>query len=204
LRRILGGANGSTFPHRAFSDEERALALDRFRRLRPHLEDGLPLARLARAEGIPLRTARRWVRRYREQGLAGLVRRPRSDLFGGDDATGLKEDVGPEAAGDELPPSIVRLPSAGDAPPAAGDPPWRLLEERRLDPNRGAAWGYQRVSAWRVSPTDPDATPMQTRTGAALGYHDHYVVDGGKARVILAALVTPADVMENVPLRDLL
>ena len=38
----------------------------------------------------------------------------------------------------------------------------------------------------------------------ALGYHDHYVVDGGKRRIILAALVTPADVMENVPLRDLL
>jgi hypothetical protein len=37
-----------------------------------------------------------------------------------------------------------------------------------------------------------------------LGYHDHYVVDGGKARIILAALVTPADVMENVPLQDLL
>jgi hypothetical protein len=30
------------------------------------------------------------------------------------------------------------------------------------------------------------------------------VVDGGKRRIILAALVTPADVMENVPLRDLL
>jgi hypothetical protein len=28
-----------------------------------------------------------------------------------------------------------------------------------------------------------------------LGYHDHYVVDGGKARIILAALVTPADVI---------
>lgn len=30
------------------------------------------------------------------------------------------------------------------------------------------------------------------------------MVDGGTARIILAALVTPADVMENVPLRDLL
>jgi len=30
-----------------------------------------------------------------------------------------------------------------------------------------------------------------------LGYHDHYVVDGGKQRIILAALVTPADVMEK-------
>jgi hypothetical protein len=43
------------------------------------------------------------------------------------------------------------------------------------------------------------------RTGAVtmLGFHDHYVVDGGKGRIILAALVNPADVMENVPLRDL-
>jgi hypothetical protein len=78
-----------------------------------------------------------------------------------------------------------------------------LLDERRLDPGRPAAWGYERVSAWRVSPTDPDATPMRTGARTTLGYHDHYVVDGGTARVILAALVTPADVMENVPLRDL-
>ena len=60
------------------------------------------------------------------------------------------------------------------------------------------------MSAWRVSPTDPYATSMRTKSGTALGYHDHYVVDGGKARIILAALVTPADVVEHVPLRDLL
>ena len=83
-------------------------------------------------------------------------------------------------------------------------PIWQLLDERRLDPRRDAAWGYERASAWRVSTTDPDATPMRTGNGTSLGYHDHYVVDGGKARIILAALVTPADVMENVPLRDLL
>ena len=45
---------------------------------------------------------------------------------------------------------------------------------------------------------------MRTGTRTSLGYHDHYVVDGGKRRIILAALVTPADVMENVPMRDLL
>jgi hypothetical protein len=45
---------------------------------------------------------------------------------------------------------------------------------------------------------------MRTKYGTALGYHDHYVVDGSKQRIISAALVTPADVMENVPLRDLL
>ena len=36
-----------------------------------------------------------------------------------------------------------------------------------------------------------------------LGYHDHYVVDGGKARIILAALVTPASVMDNTPMLGL-
>jgi hypothetical protein len=36
------------------------------------------------------------------------------------------------------------------------------------------------------------------------GDHDHDVVDGGTARVILAALVTPAEVMENTPMLDLL
>jgi hypothetical protein len=92
--------------------------------------------------------------------------------------------------------------AAGDSTP--DEPPWRLLEERRLDPHRPADSGYERLSAWRVSPTDPDATPMRAGAGTALGYHDHYVVDGGKARVILAALVTPADVMENVPMQDLL
>lgn len=36
-----------------------------------------------------------------------------------------------------------------------------------------------------------------------LGYDTHYVVDGGKARIILAALVTPASVMDNTPMLDL-
>jgi hypothetical protein len=38
---------------------------------------------------------------------------------------------------------------------------------------------------------------------ARLGYQTHYVVDGGKARIILATLVTPASVMENTPMLDL-
>ena len=38
--------------------------------------------------------------------------------------------------------------------------------------------------------------PMARKKGGGLhyGYHDHYAVDGGKARVILEVLVTPADV----------
>ncbi len=81
---------------------------------------------------------------------------------------------------------------------------WPLLEQRRLDPDRPASGPYQRLTDLRVSTTDPDAAPMKVPGHAALGYHDHYVVDGGKHRIILAALVTPADVMENVPMLDLL
>lgn len=64
---------------------------------------------------------------------------------------------------------------------------------------------YQRRSDQRVSTTDPDATLMRHGAGRLhLGYQTHYVVDGGKQRMILAALVTPAEVMENQPMRDLL
>jgi transposase len=83
-------------------------------------------------------------------------------------------------------------------------PRWNLLDERRLDPMRPSHRGYRRTSDFWVSTTDPDATPMWTAGKARLGYHDHYVVDGGKRRIILAALITPADVMENQPMLDLL
>ncbi len=57
-----------------------------------------------------------------------------------------------------------------------------------------------------LSTTDPDATPMRLgREGQTkLGYQAHYVVDGGKARVILNVLVTPSEVSENRPMLDLL
>jgi len=64
---------------------------------------------------------------------------------------------------------------------------------------------YRRRADFLVSSTDPDASLMQRRAGGSHpGYHAHYVVDGGKARVILAALVTPSEVMENQPMLDLL
>ena len=40
--------------------------------------------------------------------------------------------------------------------------------------------------------------------GLHFGYHDHYAVDGGEERIILEVLVTPADVMENLPFLDML
>jgi transposase len=121
-----------------------------------------------------------------------------ADLFA-DEA----DDDAPQANTD-LPPEIVPLPIDPERVPAEGDPPWRLLEERRLDPKRPPHRGYRRTSDFRVSPTDPDASPMWDWGAIRLGYHDHYVVDGGKRRVILAALVTPADVMESQAMRDLL
>jgi transposase len=120
--------------------------------------------------------------------------------------------VPPDAAPphDETVPTPIqpgRVPPAADG--AAGQsepdtpPRWELLEECRLDPARPAARGYERTGDWRVSATDPDAAPMKASgQRATLGYHDHDVVDGGKARIILHALVTPADVMENAPMLD--
>ena len=65
--------------------------------------------------------------------------------------------------------------------------------------------GYQRRSDFEASTTDPDAALMRRKHGGLhFGYHDHYAVDGGKARIILEVLVTPADVMENLPFLDLL
>jgi putative transposase len=49
-------------------------ALERLGLLRPHLEDGVSLAKLADRHRMSLRTLERWVRRYRQHGLGGLVR----------------------------------------------------------------------------------------------------------------------------------
>jgi transposase len=92
---------------------------------------------------------------------------------------------------------------AADSPSAdRSSSRWDLLEECRLDPARPESPGYQRLSGQRISLTDPDATLMRAKIRSALqlGFHDHYVVDGGRARIILHVLVTPADVMENQPM----
>jgi transposase len=83
---------------------------------------------------------------------------------------------------------------------------WRLVEKysgARIT-SRATHWYERKTDTW-VSPTDPDASPMSRFTGdtAKLGYHTHYVVDGGKARIILAVLVTPASIMDNTPMLDL-
>ena len=145
-----------------------------------------------------------------------------TDLFA-DDVPGAaaSEAPGTTSSAHQAAPTIDEVRADRDAPPrlpVAGTvdeeqrladenrTTWRLLERLRLDSIRPATRGYQRTADVRVSTTDPDAAPMRAYPGerTTLGYHDHYVVDGGRARIILQALVTPADVMENAPMLDLL
>jgi putative transposase len=56
------------------------LVYQRFALLRPHVEDGVPLTHAARAGGVPVRTAQRWLAQYRAVGLPGLARKDRADL----------------------------------------------------------------------------------------------------------------------------
>jgi hypothetical protein len=144
-------------------------------------------------------------------------------LFAADAAPSDDAAVPPQkeqpTGNNSVPSSAAAAPAAVPAPrplPFAGTPEaeqalaaenqaaWKLLDKHRLDPSRPASAGYRRITDYRVSTTDPDATPMNVHGETRLGYHDHYVVDGGRARIILSAFVTPADVMENQPMLDLL
>jgi len=78
------------------------------------------------------------------------------------------------------------------------------IEEVGAQDRRVKGRSYQRIADLQVSTTDPDATIMRSKGGVDLGYHTHYVVDGGRDRIIVAALVTPAEVMDNQPMLDLL
>ncbi len=138
---------------------------------------------------------------------AGLVR--------GDELIFDATKVRANASVDSLIPRLRLLTEEHLAQLEASEPPttlwemndarWDLLEECRLDPDRPASEGYERKSDRQVSTTDPDAVAMKSKgERATLGYHNHYVIDGGKARIILNALVTPANVMENTPMLPLL
>ena len=62
-----------------FSEVSRQRAFERFELLRAHLEDGRPLAAIAREAKLSYRTLQYWLERYRTYGLVGLVHKPRSD-----------------------------------------------------------------------------------------------------------------------------
>lgn len=60
-------------------EQRRGQAMVRFAALRPHLEESVPLTRAASKAGIPVRTAERWLARYRQGGLSSLARPTRRD-----------------------------------------------------------------------------------------------------------------------------
>jgi putative transposase len=66
-------------PLSTLSEAEGALALARYHLLQPFLEQGVPLAQVAKHHGLVLRTVQRWVARYQAHGLVGLARRARAD-----------------------------------------------------------------------------------------------------------------------------
>ncbi len=70
----------SPIPLTALTEAQRAQAHTRFTIIRPALEDGITQAQVARTHNIPDSTVRRWMKRYREKGMAGLADRSvRSD-----------------------------------------------------------------------------------------------------------------------------
>jgi transposase len=102
---------------------------------------------------------------------------------------------------------LYELPSVGDnalAEENAAREDWISRDGRQRREQKGV-W-YRRKADFLASSTDPDSSPMKRRDskGSHLGYYTHYVVDGGKARIILNALVTPFEVTENAPMLDLL
>lgn len=107
-------------------------------------------------------------------------------------------------------PEPLAFPEPGVIPasPSAPARPVQNLAERYTGKRLAGRYrptSYRRLTDDKISTTDPDAAPMKPGFAgyARLGYHTHYVVDGGKARIILAALVTPASVMDNTPMLDL-
>jgi hypothetical protein len=109
------------------------------------------------------------------------------------------------AAG-ETSPALAALPTAEDATLRERNAAKKDWISRNGAQDRSFKSGYRpRTSDSRASTTDPEASPMTwIKASSKLGYQAHYVVDGGKARVILNVLVTPSEVTENRPMLDLL
>ena len=172
------------------------------------LPDASTLTRLRQRLGLPL------FRRFFEHVVDLCVG---AGLVGGRELLADATRVPANAAMDSLVPRLRLVVDdglvalfAGDEAPAAdaaedGDRAarWDVLEECRFAPHRPATGTDERISSRKISRTDPDATPMSMRDGrTVLGYQDHDLVDGGKARMILHAFVTPGDVSASQVLID--
>jgi transposase len=127
------------------------------------------------------------------------------ELFEEDDdhPEGEEEPQGAEFEDEE---SVDSLPTAGNEDLLRSNSASEDWISRSGTQDRSFSSGpRKRTSDSRASKTDPDATPMRWSGSARkLGYQTHYVIDGGKSRIILSVLVTPGEVTENRPMLDLL
>ena len=127
------------------------------------------------------------------------------DLFEEDDDHSEREEE-PQGEEFEDEESIHSLPTAGNEDLIQSNCASEDWISRSGKQDRSFSSGpRKRTSDSRASKTDPDATPMRWSGSARkLGYQTHYVIDGGKSRIILSVLVTPGEVTENRPMLDLL
>jgi hypothetical protein len=130
--------------------------------------------------------------------------------FDEEDPRGAQQGENAIVAGERGEPHVAELhelPSAADEALMESNGPkddWISRNGRQRREVKGS-W-YRRKADFLASKTDPDSSLMRRREskGSHLGYYTHYVVDGGKSRIILNALVTPFEVTENQPMLDLL
>lgn len=123
-------------------------------------------------------------------------------LFGSQ-PSGSGPGIAPVAANDPTALSDSAETSKGVAMSSSERHNW--IEEAGRQRREVRHLGYRRNADMVMSTTDPDATDLYKHSGGPhLGYLTHYVIDGGKSRVILRALVTPAEVHEPQPACDLL
>src|SRR6202049_4874798 len=69
----------ASLPLTSLSEAQRTQALERFALLRPALEGQISQTQLARDQHLSLSTIQRWIKQYREKGLAWLANARRSD-----------------------------------------------------------------------------------------------------------------------------
>jgi transposase len=120
---------------------------------------------------------------------------------GGEAAAGA-----PPVAPDPVEPPVLRPTAAADAATlgTANAARFDWLAEHGRPPRDAAVPADRWAADYRVSTTDRDATVLHLKNGGPrLGYQTHYLVDGGKARLIVNVLVAPAEVKENEPFLDL-
>src|ERR1035441_7223829 len=135
-------------------------------------EDWAPAA-AAESLGISRATAYKWLRRFRDEGPAGLAdrsSRPHRSRRAGDPGAAQGTEAGPPPPGRDHRPAAVHLlrgapPPLGPSPGLdgsahrPGDPPLRTRRPRRADPHRRQEAGPH-PSGWRASrPGTVDRNP---------------------------------------------